>query len=463
MLEGSSREQDNKTLRSLLTISFLRFDLLLPQSYPNSPPKMAFVLEGVDSEGPSMNPNLHFGGGGQCFLFIYLIIIQSSAPAFIAPLIFTFTYNQSVSNAWLVCLSILNTWSGDETQMWQPGRSTVLAVLVSIQAMILGAPLPWHNEPGFSMLDATAQANEHKFQIQTKTIKYAMTAWLMKIKRSDGKTKPDIWTDIVKEYWTHNGKKVLNIVEQWSLENPHIKSYDKANLQPTQVFPEQFEASLPVKKGPKGKTENLADKLLQEFVLLESEVRVKQNNERSSKASDGPSLTSLEDSILGTSFTTGGTSVKKGSHKGAKKDAPKGKRKESIDMAESKKHNKKGESKRQKTKTADETDQPYDSNSDNALEDLLPQAKSKLPLNDPREGVDSQNEDSTKKWVYTGARSINQIRGVCRAFGITPARSIKDSINRLEDFVNNEGKTDDELAMQHGQIGIPYNGEGAGV
>src|ERR1700716_3777074 len=106
MLEGSSREQGNKTLRSLLTISFLRFDLLLPQSYPNSPPKMAFVLEGVDSEGPSMNPNLHFGGGGQCFLFIYLIIIPSSAPAFIAPLIFTFTHNQSVSNAWLVCLSI---------------------------------------------------------------------------------------------------------------------------------------------------------------------------------------------------------------------------------------------------------------------------------------------------------------------------------------------------------------------
>jgi hypothetical protein len=64
MLVESSCKQIKQMIHHLLTRSLHRFDLLLPQNYPNSPPKMAFVLEGVDSEQPSMNPNLHHGGTG---------------------------------------------------------------------------------------------------------------------------------------------------------------------------------------------------------------------------------------------------------------------------------------------------------------------------------------------------------------------------------------------------------------
>jgi hypothetical protein len=43
-----------------------------------------------------------------------------------------------------VCLSILGTWSGPG---WQPGKSTLMQVLLSIQGMIF-VPEPYFNEPG---------------------------------------------------------------------------------------------------------------------------------------------------------------------------------------------------------------------------------------------------------------------------------------------------------------------------
>lgn len=43
-----------------------------------------------------------------------------------------------------VCLSILGTWQGPG---WQPGKSTLMQVLLSIQGMIF-VPEPYFNEPG---------------------------------------------------------------------------------------------------------------------------------------------------------------------------------------------------------------------------------------------------------------------------------------------------------------------------
>lgn len=45
-----------------------------------------------------------------------------------------------------VCLSLLNTWNGDEDEMWSPS-STLLQVLVSIQGLVL-VPKPFYNEAG---------------------------------------------------------------------------------------------------------------------------------------------------------------------------------------------------------------------------------------------------------------------------------------------------------------------------
>ncbi|XP_030506862.2 putative ubiquitin-conjugating enzyme E2 38 [Cannabis sativa] len=80
------------------------FDLAFPSDYPARPPKVHYR-----SYGLRLNPNLYANG--------------------------------------TVCLSLLNTWSGKTTERWNPAESTVLQVLVSIQALVLNER-PYFNEPG---------------------------------------------------------------------------------------------------------------------------------------------------------------------------------------------------------------------------------------------------------------------------------------------------------------------------
>ena len=54
-------------------------------------------------------------------------------------------FNPNLYASGKVCLSLLGTWSGPG---WKPGTSTMLQVLVSIQALIFNAE-PYYNEPGF--------------------------------------------------------------------------------------------------------------------------------------------------------------------------------------------------------------------------------------------------------------------------------------------------------------------------
>ena len=81
------------------------FDCFLPMQYPNSPPLI----------------NLCTTGGG---------IVR---------------FNPNLYNCGKVCLSLLGTWQGSADENWQPRKSTLLQVLVSIQSMIL-VEAPYFNE-----------------------------------------------------------------------------------------------------------------------------------------------------------------------------------------------------------------------------------------------------------------------------------------------------------------------------
>ena len=81
------------------------FDCFLPMQYPNVPPLM----------------NLATTGGGRV------------------------RFNPNLYNCGKVCLSLLGTWSGSAEENWQPRKSTLLQVLVSIQSMIL-VEAPYFNE-----------------------------------------------------------------------------------------------------------------------------------------------------------------------------------------------------------------------------------------------------------------------------------------------------------------------------
>ncbi|OAY54900.1 probable ubiquitin-conjugating enzyme E2 26 isoform X3 [Manihot esculenta] len=113
------------------------FDVFFPSSYPSVPPLVYY-----HSGGLRLNPNLYSCGK--------------------------------------VCLSLLGTWHGKVNERWLPGVSTVLQVLVSIQALILNQK-PFFNEPGYEYMSGSRngeiqsqQYNENTFMLSLRTMVYTM-------------------------------------------------------------------------------------------------------------------------------------------------------------------------------------------------------------------------------------------------------------------------------------------------
>ncbi|KAJ4726309.1 Ubiquitin-conjugating enzyme like [Melia azedarach] len=113
------------------------FDVFFPSGYPNIPPHVHY-----HSGGLRLNPNLY--------------------------------------NCGKVCLSLLNTWNGQKNEKWIPSVSTMLQVLVSIQALILNEK-PYFNEPGYASTTGTPHGelqsqmyNESTFLLSLKTMLYTM-------------------------------------------------------------------------------------------------------------------------------------------------------------------------------------------------------------------------------------------------------------------------------------------------
>ncbi|KNA03489.1 hypothetical protein SOVF_208620 isoform A [Spinacia oleracea] len=110
------------------------FDAVFPPSYPNEPPMVHY-----HSSGFRLNPNLYECGK--------------------------------------VCLSLLNTWTGGRNEMWVPNKSTMLQVLVSIQALILNTD-PFFNEPGyektFTGSEGRKKSKEYSEDIFIKSLKKMM-------------------------------------------------------------------------------------------------------------------------------------------------------------------------------------------------------------------------------------------------------------------------------------------------
>lgn len=88
--------------------------------------------------------------------------------------------NPNLYNCGKVCLSLLNTWSGNKNEKWIPGVSTMLQVLVSIQGLILNTK-PYFNEPGYAHMSGSEsgemrsqQYNEDTFVLSLRTMMYTM-------------------------------------------------------------------------------------------------------------------------------------------------------------------------------------------------------------------------------------------------------------------------------------------------
>ncbi|KAK6932574.1 Ubiquitin-conjugating enzyme E2 [Dillenia turbinata] len=113
------------------------FDIFLPPDFPHEPPMVHYI-----SGGLRVNPNLYESGK--------------------------------------VCLSLLNTWTGTGSEVWNPGESTILQVLLSLQALVLNEK-PYFNEAGYDMQVGRVEGeknsisyNENAFLLTCKSMLYVL-------------------------------------------------------------------------------------------------------------------------------------------------------------------------------------------------------------------------------------------------------------------------------------------------
>lgn len=136
------------------------FDIFLPPEYPYEPPLVHYI-----SGGLRVNPNLYESGK--------------------------------------VCLSLLNTWTGSGTEVWNPGSSTILQVLLSLQALVLNEK-PYFNEAGYDKQIGKAEGeknsvsyNENAFLVTCKSMLYLLHR------------PPKHFKELVEEHFSQRSKSIL--------------------------------------------------------------------------------------------------------------------------------------------------------------------------------------------------------------------------------------------------------------
>ncbi|PWZ17595.1 putative ubiquitin-conjugating enzyme E2 24 [Zea mays] len=113
------------------------FDIFFPPDYPHEPPSVHY-----HSGGLRLNPNLYESGK--------------------------------------VCLSLLKTWTGTGNEVWNAESSTVLQLLLSLQALVLNEK-PYFNEAGYDKFVGKADGeknsityNENAFLLSCKSMMYVL-------------------------------------------------------------------------------------------------------------------------------------------------------------------------------------------------------------------------------------------------------------------------------------------------
>ncbi|KAH7832017.1 putative ubiquitin-conjugating enzyme E2 [Monocercomonoides exilis] len=160
------------------------FDINFPENYPNCPPNVEIVTT----------------GGG------------------------TFRFNPNLYEDGMVCLSLLGTWDGDEGESWNADHSTLLQVLISIQALIL-VEEPYYNEPGYETYSQTKESEEYNRPVRQHNITLAVLDQIEKAKK--GETE---FADVILNHFAENGEDIIKLAEKWKEEGSSILQTDIEKL-----------------------------------------------------------------------------------------------------------------------------------------------------------------------------------------------------------------------------------------
>jgi ubiquitin-protein ligase len=164
------------------------FHAYLPADYPNTVPEV--LLHTTGNNGIRFNPNLY--------------------------------------NTGKVCLSLLGTWQGTESEKWNPKTSTFLQVMVSIQSLIL-VEQPFFNEPGYERDMNTPKgkklSDEYNEEKEPHTISLAMIDMI--------KNPPKGFEEVVKLHFKMKKEEIIAktlIWEQNAIKHKNILTANRSTL-----------------------------------------------------------------------------------------------------------------------------------------------------------------------------------------------------------------------------------------
>ncbi|GAX26100.1 baculoviral IAP repeat-containing protein 6 [Fistulifera solaris] len=130
----------------------------------------------------------------------------------------TIRFNPNLYNCGKVCLSLLGTWSGPG---WEPNKSTLLQVLISIQAMVLVKD-PYFNEPGFhpNQHNAAEKSEQYNRQIRSYTTTYALRDMLKHLISSDLYSE---FAPVLHLHFRCRAKRIEHQLQEWVTKNSNLE------------------------------------------------------------------------------------------------------------------------------------------------------------------------------------------------------------------------------------------------
>jgi ubiquitin-protein ligase len=146
------------------------FDIFCDNKYPQASPKATLMTTGGGSV--RFNPNLYACGK--------------------------------------VCLSLLGTWRGSASENWDPKLSTILQVLVSVQAIIMSEDV-YFNEPGFENEAGTVEG-EKKNEGYSNIVRYANVRFAM---LGQLKNPPRGFESVVQRHFYVKKHEIIKEVQHW--------------------------------------------------------------------------------------------------------------------------------------------------------------------------------------------------------------------------------------------------------
>ena len=154
-----------------------------------------------------------------------------------------------------VCLSLLGTWIGPE---WDPEKSSLHQILISIQGMILGVEHPWYLEPGYGgWEDRGVPGNNahlsrvtlYEDSLRVATVQYAMAQplrWSLEntskseMIKLDSDPKLEPFQNIIKAHFFESFASILAEVRSWlsddTLRLGRIEAKNEVNINNNQTI-----------------------------------------------------------------------------------------------------------------------------------------------------------------------------------------------------------------------------------